>query len=128
VATPRFPPPDQARQPLLDLAAGYVRRGEHLLPRQGTAGPWKLARGWLGDTWRLRLAPVDDGVLAFDAEVPVPRAPGAVCAPTPAGAVAGAEGGEARRQPPAPSRPGISPGGPSPAQPPASCPGAAGAT
>ena len=76
VATPRFPPSGQPLQPLVDFSSGYFRRGAHLLPRQGTAGPWKLAGGWLGDSWRLRLAPVDDGVLAFDVAVPMPG-PGA---------------------------------------------------
>lgn len=81
VATPRFPPPGQPRQPLVDFSSGYFRRGAQLLPRQGTAGPWKLAKGWLGDTWRLRHEPVDDGVLAFDVAVPMARDPDAAGAP-----------------------------------------------
>jgi monooxygenase len=47
---------------LLDLQAGYVRRGEALLPRQGSAAPWQLPQNYLRDVLLMRLGPVTDGV------------------------------------------------------------------
>jgi hypothetical protein len=49
---------------MLDLAAGYVRRGEGRLPHQGT-GVWSVPTSYRADVRRLRDAPVDDGVLRF---------------------------------------------------------------
>ena len=33
--------------PLLELDAGYVKRGEHLLPRQGESSPWRYVQNYL---------------------------------------------------------------------------------
>jgi cation diffusion facilitator CzcD-associated flavoprotein CzcO len=68
-ATPRYPPPGQALQPMVDLSSGYFQRALHLLPRQGTQRPWKLSQSYLADVWQLRYRAVDDGVLAFDQAV-----------------------------------------------------------
>ena len=51
--------------PLIDLRAGYVRRGGHRLPQQGPATPWRLHRNYLEDLWMLRWGPLTDG-LGFD--------------------------------------------------------------
>ncbi len=47
------------------LNAGYVRRGNDALPRQGTAGVWRIRNNYYRDRRMLRRAPVDDGVLQF---------------------------------------------------------------
>ncbi|HLU54347.1 MAG TPA: NAD(P)/FAD-dependent oxidoreductase [Pseudonocardia sp.] len=44
-ATPRFDGRGDTR-PLLALTSGYVRRAEHLLPKQGAAGPWVLRHSY----------------------------------------------------------------------------------
>src|SRR4051794_30573758 len=47
------------------LDAGYVRRGNDRLPRQGTHGPWKVRNDYLRDAPVLRMGAIDDGVLRF---------------------------------------------------------------
>ncbi|MCW2737002.1 NAD(P)/FAD-dependent oxidoreductase [Nocardioides sp.] len=51
--------------PLMDFDAGYVRRGVHTLPRQGTVAPWALRQNYLYDARALRRARLDDGVLRW---------------------------------------------------------------
>jgi monooxygenase len=58
--------------PLIDLQAGYVRRGGQRLPRQGPAAPWRLRQNYLRDLWMLRWGPLTDG-LSFDRRRPVRR-------------------------------------------------------
>jgi cation diffusion facilitator CzcD-associated flavoprotein CzcO len=65
VATPGAPPRDMALQPFTDFSSGYFQRSMHLLPRQGSQGPWKLLDRYVDDRRRLLQEPVDDGVLAF---------------------------------------------------------------
>lgn len=50
-------------RPLLPLHAGYVRRGAHLLPKQGSRPPWRVVQSYPVDLALTRLGPVDDGVL-----------------------------------------------------------------
>ncbi|NHA69319.1 NAD(P)/FAD-dependent oxidoreductase [Phycicoccus sp. CMS6Z-2] len=63
VAVPRWDGSGGADRPLLDLSSGYVRRGAHLLPRQGERAPWRVVQSYVHDLVTTRLAPVDDGVL-----------------------------------------------------------------
>ena len=51
--------------PFVDLRSGYIRRGEHLLPRQGTARPWKQHQNYLLDYAAVKLGKVDDPALQF---------------------------------------------------------------
>lgn len=71
VVTPGLPPEGMALKPLADFSSGYFQRAMHLLPRQGNEGPWKLFDGFADDRRRLLQDPVDDGVLAFGAGVPI---------------------------------------------------------
>ena len=41
------PPARKGDRPLLDLDAGYVRRGAHRFPRQGTERPWTYVQNYL---------------------------------------------------------------------------------
>ena len=50
-------------RPMLDLAAGYVKRAEGRFPRQGT-GAWSVP-SYRTDTRRLLKDPIDDGALQF---------------------------------------------------------------
>ncbi len=50
---------------LASLNAGYVRRGNEALPRQGTAGVWRVGNNYYRDRRMLRRAAIDDGVLQF---------------------------------------------------------------
>jgi monooxygenase len=52
-------------EPFLDFTSGYVQRGLHLLPRQGSAAPWKLHQNYVRDLLALRFGKVADGVMEF---------------------------------------------------------------
>ena len=70
VATPGLPPAHVPLKPFADFSSSYFRRAEHLLPRQGSDGPWKLLDRYADDRKRLLREPVDDGVLAFSRPPP----------------------------------------------------------
>jgi cation diffusion facilitator CzcD-associated flavoprotein CzcO len=59
-ATPRVPGPDVGREPMLDLAAGYVQRVIDQIPKQGTKEPWRLRQSYPHDLRMMRYGPVDD--------------------------------------------------------------------
>ena len=50
------------------LDAGYIKRAEDRLPRQGTHGPWKASQNYLQDVKILRFDPIEDGYLEFDGQ------------------------------------------------------------
>jgi hypothetical protein len=52
-------------RPLLDFAAGYVRRALDQLPRQGDRDPWRMSMSYRADVRRLRTGPVEDAQLRF---------------------------------------------------------------
>ncbi|WP_196223841.1 flavin-containing monooxygenase, partial [Nocardia seriolae] len=47
------------------LSSGYVRRGDAVMPRQGTRGPWQLVNSYFRDRALLRRTPLEDGILTF---------------------------------------------------------------
>ncbi len=53
---------------LSSLNAGYVRRGDGQLPRQGLEPPWRVLNNYLRDAPMLRHSKIDDGVLQFERE------------------------------------------------------------
>lgn len=57
--------PDMGEAPLLNLESGYIKRTEHLLPRQGAKAPWKLHQNYIRDILMLRYGKIDDGTLEF---------------------------------------------------------------
>jgi cation diffusion facilitator CzcD-associated flavoprotein CzcO len=63
---------DQAveARPLLGLTSGYVQRGAHLFPKQGSKAPWLLRQNYLLDLLALHFGKVDDGALAFSTGCP----------------------------------------------------------
>jgi cation diffusion facilitator CzcD-associated flavoprotein CzcO len=62
---------------LSSLAAGYVRRGNDVLPRQGTKAPWTVLNNYLTDAPMLRYQRIDDGNLQFSPR-PTPAPAGTV--------------------------------------------------
>lgn len=60
VAVPRYDESPAGERPLLDLTAGYVRRAEHLLPRQGRRRPWRVVQSYPCDVLETRLRPLAD--------------------------------------------------------------------
>lgn len=61
---------DMPTRPMFDLQAGYLRRAEGRMPRQGT-GVWSVPKSYRTDARRLLHDPIDDGVLQFS-RTPVP--------------------------------------------------------
>ena len=61
--TPATPADEGERQPLIDLQAGYVLRGAHELPRQGTESPWRLHQNYLRDVGLMRHGSLTDYVV-----------------------------------------------------------------
>ena len=81
-AVPRNHDPDMERVPFLDFTSGYVKRAEHILPKQGDA-PWRHPQNYFMDMLRLRHGKIDDGILEFQT-----ASPHSAQAPTPVPAAA----------------------------------------
>jgi cation diffusion facilitator CzcD-associated flavoprotein CzcO len=70
VVTPTLRPQDQgmALRPWIDpdnFNPGYLARGLHLLPRQGSHAPWLHAQDYWAEKDELPAAPLDDGSLVY---------------------------------------------------------------
>jgi cation diffusion facilitator CzcD-associated flavoprotein CzcO len=63
--TPTAPDTVVDTQPLIDLRSGYVLRSIGLLPRQGTAAPWRLHQNYPRDVRLLRHGPLEDDGVRF---------------------------------------------------------------
>jgi monooxygenase len=59
--------PGVTRQPLIDLASGYVRRSINELPAQGSKRPWRVRQNYPLDMLDFRRGDLDDGVMQFSA-------------------------------------------------------------
>ena len=57
--------PELGREPLIDLASGYVQRSVAAFPAQGSRRPWRVHQNYVLDLLAFRLGRVDDGVLRF---------------------------------------------------------------
>jgi monooxygenase len=57
VVIPQPPVDGRATAPVIDLAAGYIRRGMHLLPRQGRRSPYRVHQNYLRDLLLFRFDP-----------------------------------------------------------------------
>jgi monooxygenase len=65
-----------AREPLINLASGYVQRSVKDFPSQGAKRPWRVHQNYALDVLDFRLGGVEDGVMRFArrraAPTPVP--------------------------------------------------------
>jgi cation diffusion facilitator CzcD-associated flavoprotein CzcO len=67
VAVPRDTEHSRGEETVLgSLNAGYIKRAEDRLPRQGTRGPWQASQDYLKDVKILRFDPIEDGYLELD--------------------------------------------------------------
>lgn len=57
--------PDMETEPLLNFGAGYVKRSQAELPRQGKAHPWNMSWNYFADRQVFRHGAVDDEHLYF---------------------------------------------------------------
>jgi len=51
--------------PILGLTSGYIQRSAHLLPKQGSAHPWKVHQSYLRDYRALKMSDIEDSVMEF---------------------------------------------------------------
>ena len=47
------------------LTSGYIQRGDAVMPRQGTRGPWQVVNNYFRDRKLLRKGAIEDGILEF---------------------------------------------------------------
>jgi len=65
VCTPKFDHENMEQDELLDFDAGYILRAQHLLPKQGTSGPWKVHQHYIKDLFALKYGSVKDKYLEY---------------------------------------------------------------
>lgn len=58
--------------PVIDLAAGYIQRGLHLLPRQARKSPWRVHQNYLRDLLLFRFYPRHRALRFEPAGAPAP--------------------------------------------------------
>jgi monooxygenase len=59
--------PGVTRQPLINLASGYVQRSIQDFPSQGSTRPWRVHQNYALDVLDFRRGDLDDGVMRFAA-------------------------------------------------------------
>jgi hypothetical protein len=64
-ATPEQPEKPQVLHPVLDLQAGYVRRGADQIPLQGESDPWRAHQNYPRELVTLRHGRLDDDAMVF---------------------------------------------------------------
>ena len=52
-------------EPLIGFSSGYIERARHLMPKQGSARPWKLHQNYVLDLASLRYGRLEDGAMEF---------------------------------------------------------------
>ena len=57
--------PGLGREPLINLASGYVQRSVDEFPTQGARRPWRVHQNYVLDLLAFRMGRVDDGALRF---------------------------------------------------------------
>ena len=67
-------PAGVGREPLIDLASGYVQRAIDDFPGQGRRRPWRVHQNYALDLLEFSRRPVDDGVMRFSAGARAPAA------------------------------------------------------
>jgi cation diffusion facilitator CzcD-associated flavoprotein CzcO len=65
ICTPRINDPDIKEEPVIDFTSGYVLRGLHMLPHQGSKTPWRLHQNYMKDLSMMRYGRIDDGAMEF---------------------------------------------------------------
>ena len=60
IACPEKPDREIETAPFLDFDSSYIKRIEHLLPKQGTSKPWTLPQNYWADYLTLRWGSIKD--------------------------------------------------------------------
>ena len=83
ICRPEISDPAMPRQPLLNFAAGYVKRSIDQLPRQGDRAPWRTSMDYYSDTKLLKEDSVEDPNLHFSSPARPAAAAVAAAGPRP---------------------------------------------
>jgi len=62
---PRRNDPSVKEVPLIDFSSGYVQRALSMLPKQGSAAPWRLYQNYALDRVMLRRGRIEDQAMQF---------------------------------------------------------------
>ena len=65
IARPELNDPEVREESWMNLNSGYVQRGIHLFPKQGSKLPWKLYQNYALDLALIGFGRIDDGALKF---------------------------------------------------------------
>ena len=65
VCVPHNDDPTITKEPLIDLASGYVQRSIDQMPKRGSKPPWRLRQNYAVDIVNLRHGQIEDGVMRF---------------------------------------------------------------
>lgn len=65
VVVPQFDETQFETERLLDFDAGYILRAKDVLPKQGSASPWKVHQNYIKDLWALNYGKVNDQYLVY---------------------------------------------------------------
>ncbi|MGO1381020.1 MAG: flavin-containing monooxygenase [Corynebacterium sp.] len=74
LAAPVFPGSDVERRALLEFDAGYIKRSQHVTPRQGDRSPWLYRQDYLREWPELARGDLTEEMVFDDAAVAVARA------------------------------------------------------
>jgi monooxygenase len=80
VCTPRNARGIAGSTPFFELSCGYVQRGGHLFPRQGSGDPWYRRQHYPRDRRSVLHTPIDDPALEFGRVTSGARAPSVIAA------------------------------------------------
>jgi cation diffusion facilitator CzcD-associated flavoprotein CzcO len=75
IARPELNDPEVRPESWMNLTSGYVKRGIHLFPQQGSKLPWKLFQNYALDLAMIGFARIDDGAMQFSSARARSRAP-----------------------------------------------------
>jgi cation diffusion facilitator CzcD-associated flavoprotein CzcO len=64
-ARPKEPDPTMAVKPFGNLSAGYFKRADERVPRQGVKGPWRSPQNYAFDILRFRFGAIENEYLEF---------------------------------------------------------------
>ena len=65
VCTPVFDSNRFRTEPLLDFDSGYIQRGKHVMPVQGSKTPWKIHQNYFKDLFLIKRGSLTDGFLQY---------------------------------------------------------------
>ena len=65
MCTPVFDEKQFQSQRLLDFDAGYILRGQSIMPKQGSKKPWKVYENYIKDFFLIKKGKLNDGFLKY---------------------------------------------------------------